>query len=62
MKGVVFTSKRQILATPSPAELINFFNHSPKVGLHFGKIFDFEEGDKSASQPELEEGEGESEG
>jgi len=35
----------EILATPSPAKLVNLFNRSPKVGLNFGKIFDFEEGD-----------------
>ena len=45
MKGVVLTSTGEILATPSPAELVNLFNRSPKVGLNFGKIFDFEEGD-----------------
>lgn len=45
MKGVVLTATGEILATPSPAELVNLFNRSPKVGLNFGKIFDFEEGD-----------------
>jgi len=42
MKGVVLTATGEILATPSPAELVNC---SPKVGLNFGKIFDFEVGD-----------------
>ena len=45
MKGVVLTLTGEILSTPSPAELVNLFNRSPKVGLNFGKIFDFEEGD-----------------
>jgi hypothetical protein len=45
MKGVVLTSTGEILATPSPAKLVNSFNHSPKIGLNFGKVFDFEEGD-----------------
>ena len=77
MKGVVLTSTGEILATPSPAKLVNLFNRSPKVGLNFGKIFDFEEGDsgekdsqeqhdnRAASpshHPELEEGEGKSKG
>ncbi|KDR69178.1 hypothetical protein GALMADRAFT_104121 [Galerina marginata CBS 339.88] len=45
MKGVVLTSTGEVLSTPTPAELVNLFNRSPKVGLNFGKIFDFEEGD-----------------
>ena len=44
MKGVVLIATGEILATPSPAELVNLFNRSLKVGLNFGKIFDFEEG------------------
>ena len=40
-----FSSRQAILATPSPAELVNLFNRSPKVVLKFGKIFDFEECD-----------------
>ncbi|KAF9547932.1 Pkinase-domain-containing protein [Agrocybe pediades] len=43
MKGVVLTSTGEVLATPSPAELVKLFNKSPKVGLNFGKIFDFED-------------------
>jgi NIMA (never in mitosis gene a)-related kinase len=35
---------REALATPTPAELTNLFVNSPKVGLNFAKIFDFEEG------------------
>ncbi|KIM36198.1 hypothetical protein M413DRAFT_14052 [Hebeloma cylindrosporum] len=58
MKGVVLTSTGEILATPSPAELDNLFNRSPKVGLNFGKIFDFEEGDsgEKEGQDRSEEG------
>lgn len=45
MKGVVFTATGEALATPAPAELTNLFVNSPKVGLNFTKIFDFEEDD-----------------
>ncbi|KDR66014.1 hypothetical protein GALMADRAFT_232733 [Galerina marginata CBS 339.88] len=45
MKGVVLTSTGETLATPKPVELVNLFNHSPKVGLNFAKIFEFEEGE-----------------
>ena len=45
MKGIVLTSTGETLATPSQAELVNLFNCSPKVGLNFAKIFDFEGGD-----------------
>ena len=45
MKGIVLTSTGESLATPSQAELVNLFNCSPKVGLNFGKIFDFDAGD-----------------
>ena len=45
MKGVVFTSTGESLQTPVPNELVQLFNCSPKVGLNFAKIFDFEEGD-----------------
>ncbi|KAG6841059.1 hypothetical protein C0991_002270 [Blastosporella zonata] len=44
MKGVVLTSTGEILATPTPAELVNLFHNSPKVGLNFTKIFDFDDG------------------
>ena len=44
MKGVVFTATGEALATPKPAELTNLFVNSPKVGLNFAKIFDFEAG------------------
>ena len=45
MKGIVLTSTGESLATPSQAELVNLFKCSPKVGLNFAKIFDFEAGD-----------------
>lgn len=45
MKGVVFTSTGESLQTPVPNELVKLFNCSPKVGLNFAKIFDFEEGE-----------------
>ena len=45
MKGVVLTATGEVLATPTPAELANLFNSSPKVGLNFAKIFDFGDGD-----------------
>ncbi|KAH0826861.1 kinase-like domain-containing protein [Lanmaoa asiatica] len=55
MKGVILTQTGQPLATPTPAELANLFVNSPKVGLDFAKIFDFEseaEGDDSESEEE----------
>ena len=57
-KGAVLTSTSEILATPAPAELVNLFSRSPKVGLNFGKIFDFEEGDsgEKESQEQHEDG------
>ena len=42
MKGVILTQTGQPLATPTPAELANLFVNSPRVGLDFAKIFDFE--------------------
>ena len=55
MKGVILTQTGQPLATPTPAELANLFVNSPKVGLDFAKIFDFEseaEDDGSESEGE----------
>ena len=52
MKGVALTSTGEILATPTPAELVNLFKCSPKVGLNFSKIFDFEEGDSREKEVE----------
>ncbi|KAM6501494.1 hypothetical protein JOM56_004508 [Amanita muscaria] len=42
MKGVILTSTGQVVETPTPSELVNIFKTSPKVGLGFAKIFDFE--------------------
>lgn len=44
-RGVIPTLTAEIITTPSPAELISLFKHSPKVELNFRKIFNFEEGD-----------------
>lgn len=55
MKGVILTQTGQPLATPTPAELANLFVNSPRVGLDFAKIFDFEseaEDDESESEEE----------
>ena len=54
MKGVVLTQTGQPLATPTPAELANLFVNSPKVGLDFAKIFDFESGPEDESDSEAE--------
>jgi len=64
MKGVVLTATGESLATPTPTEVAKLFNSSPKVGLNFGKIFDFESGDEDDEstntpvdiQPTREEG------
>ncbi|KAG6369862.1 hypothetical protein JVT61DRAFT_13422 [Boletus reticuloceps] len=40
--GVVLTHTGQPLVTPTPVELANLFVNSPKVGLDFAKIFEFE--------------------
>ncbi|KAL4064194.1 kinase-like domain-containing protein [Scleroderma yunnanense] len=56
MKGVVLTQTGQALATPTPAELANLFVNSPKVGLDFAKIFDFDaevEDEESDSEKEV---------
>ncbi|KAI5887708.1 kinase-like protein [Schizophyllum commune H4-8] len=45
MKGVVLTATGETLATPKPNELVDLFCKSPKVGLNFAKIFDFDEGE-----------------
>lgn len=53
MKGVILTQTGQPLVTPTPTELTNLFVNSPKVGLDFAKIFDFEseaEDDNSESE------------
>ncbi|TRM60001.1 kinase-like domain-containing protein [Schizophyllum amplum] len=55
MKGVVLTATGETLATPKPAELVDLFCKSPRVGLNFAKIFDFDEGetdDEDDEEPE----------
>lgn len=42
MKGVVLTATGETLATPAPPQLTKLFDSSPKVGLNFCKIFDFD--------------------
>ncbi|KAJ6591616.1 kinase-like domain-containing protein [Mycena vulgaris] len=74
MKGVVLTATGETLATPSPAELAGMFDlsrrfedevgASPKVGLNFAQVFDFDDGDEGAdlvpkdseSEPDDEDG------
>jgi hypothetical protein len=54
MKGVIFTATGEALATPAPAELVNLFVNSPKVGLNFAKIFDFGEDGEACDEGELD--------
>ncbi|KAI5997374.1 kinase-like domain-containing protein [Pisolithus albus] len=54
MKGVDLTQTGQPLATPTPTELANLFVNSPKVGLDFAKIFDFESETEEDGEPEGE--------
>ncbi|KAF8882005.1 kinase-like domain-containing protein [Infundibulicybe gibba] len=51
MKGVVLTATGEALATPTPAELAHLFTNSPKVGLNFAKIFDFDDGEMPTVSP-----------
>ncbi|KAJ7252756.1 kinase-like domain-containing protein [Mycena haematopus] len=79
MKGVVLTATGEVLATPSPAELSAMFDlsrrfedevgASPKVGLNFAQVFDFEDGHDGAprtcesplkSESEVDDEDGES--
>jgi hypothetical protein len=54
MKGVVLTTTGETLSTPAPSELAKLFDASPKVGLNFAKIFDFDENEKRAEKhPEV---------
>lgn len=46
MKGVILTATGEPVATPSPAELAKLFVDTPKVGLNFAKIFDFDSEDE----------------
>ncbi|RDX55223.1 kinase-like protein [Lentinus brumalis] len=56
MKGVILTTTGEPVATPTPAELAKLFVDTPKVGLNFAKIFDFDGEDESGdSDGELSE-------
>lgn len=56
MKGVILTSTGEPIATPTPAELAKLFVDTPKVGLNFAKIFDFDtESENGDSDGELSE-------
>lgn len=54
MKGVILTATGEPVATPTPAELAKLFVNTPKVGLNFAKIFDFD-AEESGSESELDE-------
>ena len=51
MKGIIFTSTGETLATPTPGELAKLFVDSPKVGLNFTKIFDFDDDPEAEIPP-----------
>jgi hypothetical protein len=53
MKGVAFTATGEALATPAPAELTPLFVNSPRVGLNFTKICDWE-GEEGSDRAEDE--------
>ncbi|KAI8992906.1 kinase-like domain-containing protein [Trametes punicea] len=61
MKGVILTATGEPVATPTPTELAKLFVNTPKVGLNFAKIFDFDtedeggEGSESESDGEADE-------
>ena len=56
MKGVILTATGEPVATPTQAELAKLFVETPKVGLNFAKIFDFDAEDESGdSDGELDE-------
>ncbi|CCM06118.1 uncharacterized protein FIBRA_08367 [Fibroporia radiculosa] len=42
MKGVILTATGEPVATPTPAELAKLFVDTPKIGLNFARIFDFD--------------------
>ena len=52
MKGVVFTATGETLSTPAPAQFANLFVTTPKVGLHFEKIFDESYDEEHTQKPE----------
>ena len=56
MKGVILTATGEPVATPTQAELAKLFVETPKVGLNFAKIFDFDAEDESGdSDGEIDE-------
>ncbi|KAI0949008.1 hypothetical protein AcW1_008727 [Taiwanofungus camphoratus] len=52
MKGVILTATGEPVATPTPAELAKLFVETPKVGLNFAKIFDFDSDAESDGEPD----------
>lgn len=52
MKGVVLTLTGETLSTPAPAQFANLFVATPKVGLHFEKIFDESYEEEDTQKPE----------
>jgi len=52
MKGVILTATGEPVATPSPAELAKLFVNTPKVGLNFARIFDFDSEDEEDEEDE----------
>ena len=52
MKGVVFTATGETLNTPAPPQFANLFVATPKVGLHFEKIFDESYEEEHTQKPE----------
>lgn len=56
MKGVILTATGEPVATPSPAELAKLFVDTPRVGLNFAKIFDFDsEDERDGEEDEYED-------
>jgi NIMA (never in mitosis gene a)-related kinase len=56
MKGVVLTNTGELLETPSSNGFAKLFVATPKVGLNFEKIFEYEEEqtEKPVEDPETE--------
>ncbi|EMD33769.1 hypothetical protein CERSUDRAFT_160055 [Gelatoporia subvermispora B] len=52
MKGVILTATGEPVATPTQAELAKLFMNTPKVGLNFAKIFDFDSEAESDDEPD----------
>ncbi len=56
MKGVILTATGEPVATPTQAELAKLFVETPRIGLNFAKIFDFDtEDDSGDSDGEIDE-------